>query len=659
MEFHHYILATSYRAIKLIRGIGRHLKVIPNNELRVLLYHDIAPSDQQRFADQLKWLKQSWTFISPEKFSSIVDGREHLVGRNLLLTFDDGFASNRVIAEQVLKPLDITALFFVITDFVSIEDPAEARSFISKHIYPGVKSEHLPPHWVNMGWNDLAALVRLGHSIGSHTKTHARLSQLTDEELGDQIVGSANEISVRLGTKVDHFAYTFGDLASFSRRAMSIARQRYKYIYSGLRGDNAKSLLSHSIRRDASAVQDSNNNYSVFRNSLIGSLLEGAADRYYASYRRTLDSWAVDPSSSLKELRARVIAFYLPQFHPVAENDLWWGKGFTEWTNVAKARPLFKGHEQPNIPADIGFYDLRLPETRFQQAQMAKNHGVEGFCYWHYWFAGRRLLERPFQEVLSTGDPDFPFCLGWANETWTGVWNGEPKRVLIEQTYPGEMDDRAHFEYLLTAFKDRRYITVDGKPLLVIYKPLNVPDAKKRFDFWRGLACEAGLKGLHIIGTNMLDFDDADRLGLDGAMISTLGVISSSNQLINKTKRVAWGVQRRLSIGGPRVIQYQEAIKHLVPDLTKFKFPTYPTVFPNWDHTPRMGTKGVVLQNSTPELFETHMRNAIEVVSNRTEEHRIVFLKSWNEWAEGNYMEPDRKWGRAYLEALKRALTTR
>lgn len=354
--------------------------------------------------------------------------------------------------------------------------------------------------------------------------------------------------------------------------------------------------------------------------------------------------------------KARVIAFYLPQFHPITENDSWWGRGFTEWTNVTKARPLFKGHEQPHLPADLGFYDLRLPESRIAQAEMAAAHGVEGFCYWHYWFAGRRLLERPFDEVLSSGQPDFPFCLGWANESWTGVWNNEPSRMLIEQTYPGEADDRAHFEYLLKAFNDHRYITVDGKPLLFVYKPLKLPNAKKRFDFWRELAIKAGLKGLYIVGNNLLDFDDAASLGLDGAVVTTLGVVTSKSPVVNKAKWLIWGLRKKFALGGPRTIEYKEAIKHLVPDLTKFNFEAYPCVYPNWDHTPRSGRKGLVLTNSTPTLFEKHLKDAVNAISSHDDEHSIIFLKSWNEWAEGNYMEPDSKWGLGYLEALKRVI---
>ncbi|MES2979196.1 MAG: glycoside hydrolase family 99-like domain-containing protein [Pseudomonadota bacterium] len=354
--------------------------------------------------------------------------------------------------------------------------------------------------------------------------------------------------------------------------------------------------------------------------------------------------------------KTRVIAFYLPQFHPIPENDAWWGKGFTEWSNVARSRPLFEGHEQPRLPADLGFYDLRLSDVRAAQANMARSAGVEGFCYWHYWFGGKRLLERPFNEVLDSGEPDFPFCLGWANESWTGVWNNEPRRMLMEQTYPGEADDRAHFEYLLKAFRDRRYITVDGKPLLFIYKPLNLPDPKRRLDRWREWAHQAGLPGLHIVGNNQLDFDDAAALGLDAAVVSTLGVVNTKNALLNKTRWLLWGLSKKLDLGGPRTVRYSDAIELLIPDLSKFGFEAYPCAYPNWDHTPRSGRKGLVLTGSTPELFEQHMQLAVNAVSQRNDEHRIVFLKSWNEWAEGNYMEPDTRWGHAYLDALRRVV---
>ncbi|MEI6300029.1 MAG: glycoside hydrolase family 99-like domain-containing protein [Betaproteobacteria bacterium] len=656
MKIHHHLLAAAYYPIRLANDLGRHCGALSRNELRVLLYHDIAPHNKIKFSEQLKWLARTWNFVSPERFSSMLSGEEPILGRNLLLTFDDGFISNRVIAEEVLSALGIRALFFVISDFVGIEDRVAARQFISKHIYPDTNPHILPNHWQNMRWTDLEALMEQGHSVGSHTKTHARLPLLEDRDLQEEIVGSGDAIAHMLGAPVDHFAYTFGDIGSFNPKAMAIAKRRYKFIYSGLRGFNDAGVSQYAVRRDASALQDSANNYSVFSNHLLGALLEGTADRHYASSRRSLDQWTDSSGAAPTEKRARVIAFYLPQFHPVPENDLWWGKGFTEWTNVVQARVLFEGHEQPHLPADLGFYDLRLHETRMEQAEMAAQFGIEGFCYWHYWFAGRRMLERPFSEVLASGKPDFPFCLGWANHSWTGIWKDEPDRMLIDQTYPGEADDRAHFACLLEAFRDHRYITVDGKPMLVIFKPTDIPKSKQCFDLWRELAIKAGLKGLYIVGINMQDFKNPTELGLDAVTMSTLAVVNTSNALLNEASRLVWGVRRKLSLGGPRVLEYSEAIKHLVPDLNQFDCEAYPCVFPRWDNTPRKGRKGLVLENSTPELFEQHLQEAVSAVSDRADEHKIVFLKSWNEWAEGNYLEPDMKWGLQYLQALKRVV---
>ncbi|MEN9417841.1 MAG: hypothetical protein RI988_1461 [Pseudomonadota bacterium] len=351
---------------------------------------------------------------------------------------------------------------------------------------------------------------------------------------------------------------------------------------------------------------------------------------------------------------ARIIAFYLPQFHPIPENDAWWGEGFTEWTNVRRARPLFTGHAQPRVPADLGYYDLRDPDVRQAQASLASAHGIEGFCYWHYWLAGRRLLELPFNEVLSSGKPDFPFCLGWANHSWTGAWNHQPRKVLLEQTYPGEADDREHFEYLLGAFRDGRYIRVDGRPLLYIYKPLHIPQARQRFERWRAWARSAGLPGLYLVGNHMGDFNDPTHLGLDAAALATLGVVYSSNRAFDLCQRAVWSLRRRLGVGGPRTVDYATLISHLLPEPIELPFEAHPCVYPNWDNTPRMGRAGLVLTGSTPALFEEHLRAAVEGVRHRPPERRLVFVKSWNEWAEGNYLEPDQQWGLEYLRALRR-----
>ena len=221
--------------------------------------------------------------------------------------------------------------------------------------------------------------------------------------------------------------------------------------------------------------------------------------------------------------KARVIAFYLPQFHPTPENDEWWGKGFTEWTNVTKAKPLFPGHYQPRLPADLGFYDLRVPETRAAQADLARHAGVEGFCYWHYWFAGRRILDLPFREVLESGKPDYPFCLAWANDSWTSHWYGADRRMLVEQTYPGPDDYERHFLALLPAFQDRRYIRVHDKPVFTIFRPMKIPDTQEFIAQWQSLAKQNGLKGIHFVA-HLFD-KETDSFpwkarGYDGAVVT-------------------------------------------------------------------------------------------------------------------------------------------
>lgn len=345
----------------------------------------------------------------------------------------------------------------------------------------------------------------------------------------------------------------------------------------------------------------------------------------------------------------RLIAFYLPQFHPIPENDLWWGKGFTEWTNAAKAKPLFRGHYQPHLPADFGYYDLRAPETRAAQAQLARQYGIEGFCYYHYWFAGKRILQRPFNEVLASGEPDFPFCLCWANQTWTGIWHGAPNRTLIEQTYPGERDHRAHFDTLLPAFADPRYIRVDDKPVFVLYQPHDIPDTPKVMDFWREMAARAGLPGLFLVGNDIGSYTPA-ALGLDA---STTYHLPPRRPWVSRRHPVEWLKRKYERLAGrPTVYRYEDILPSLLaPDRPGIE--NFPCLIPNWDNTPRSGKDGLVLHDSTPDLFRVHARQALDRVRQCSPQHRIVFIKSWNEWAEGNHLEPDRRFGHAYLEVLR------
>ena len=352
----------------------------------------------------------------------------------------------------------------------------------------------------------------------------------------------------------------------------------------------------------------------------------------------------------------RLIAFYLPQFHPIPENDEWWGKGFTEWTNVAKARPLYSGHYQPRLPADLGFYDLRVPETRALQAEMARNSGIEAFCYYRYWFGGKQLLQRPLEEVVQLGEPDFGFCVCWANQTWTGIWHGSPNRILIEQTYPGDDDHRAHFESLLPAFRDRRYTTVDGKPVFVIYRPMELPETHRTVDLWQDMARKAGLSGLHLIGVNEDPNWKPQDYGFDASITPRL---PPRRGWVPRRKMLKWFKQKyEILRGYPTIYDYEKASESFLPESLDATV-SYPCVFPNWDNTARSGKNGLVLHDSTPELFRRHLTKAISMTEGVAPDRRLIFLKSWNEWAEGNYLEPDRRFGMRYLEVIREELGLR
>jgi hypothetical protein len=366
-----------------------------------------------------------------------------------------------------------------------------------------------------------------------------------------------------------------------------------------------------------------------------------------------LDCGIGDIGGEHHELRARAIAFYLPQFHPTRENNQWWGPGFTEWTNVARAKPLFRGHRQPDLPADLGFYDLRCPESREHQARLARENGVEAFCYWHYWFAGRRMLERPFQEVLETGSPSMSFCLGWANHTWSGIWDGAPNRVLIEQTYPGREDDARHFDWLLEAFSDPRYLRVGGKPLFYIFRPYEIPNPREFCERWQTMAQRAGLEGLYLVAeiSDLLGFGpkcpQPAEMGFDA------GVYIRIPAKVDRWEVLKMRFRRKL-LRHPETYSYAETRPHRAPGFDHPRI--HPCVYPNWDNTPRSGRRGLVIKDGSPELFGSHVRSALEELAQSPPEERLLFIKSWNEWAEGNHMEPDLVHGHGYLRALKTEL---
>lgn len=362
----------------------------------------------------------------------------------------------------------------------------------------------------------------------------------------------------------------------------------------------------------------------------------------------------------------RPLAFYLPQFHPIPENDRWWGKGFTEWTNVTKAKPLFEGHWQPRLPADLGFYDLRLPEVRNAQAMLAKKYGIEGFCYWHYWFAGKRVIERPFHEVVKSGKPDFPFCIAWANQTWQGTWHGlSNNKILIEQTYPGKRDDTEHFYSLLEAFNDKRYIEVNDKKLIFIFRPMEIPNPNAFIELWQNLAAKEGLNGLHFVGMHMPQNWRPQMHGFDAMIPDFLArykykkfmgdqlEITPVNRLRRKLFRsMSKALQGFKSL--PEIVSYKKYVNHF-PEYPH-KQNEYPWIYPNWDNTPRAEANGWLFEDSTPELFGDLCMKAFKETENKKPDEKIVIIKSWNEWAEGNYLEPDHRFGTAYLEQLRSRL---
>lgn len=363
--------------------------------------------------------------------------------------------------------------------------------------------------------------------------------------------------------------------------------------------------------------------------------------------------------------RPRIFAYYLPQFHTFKENDEWWGKGFTEWTNVGKAKPLFHGHDEPRVPTELGYYNLKMPEIRDAQAKMATDAGVEGFIYWHYWFGnGKTLMADIFADVLTSGKPDFPFALAWANHSWYAKgWSKDAvhdKRLLIEQEYPGEEDIIKYFNSLLPAFKDDRYIKVNGKPLFLIYDPASLPDIYlTRF---QELAIDAGLKGLYLVANFVKPSTNKHVYLTKGYDAVTYQRLSSNPPKFtqkNKWFRKAYKLMRLIKgvflHRPPFLSDYSKCYHDLVTE-QEYERDVIPEIVPQWDHTPRSGWNGTLFVKSEPKYFKLHAIEAMKAIVHKPKDEQIIILKSWNEWGEGNYMEPDITHGRGYINALREAV---
>ena len=351
--------------------------------------------------------------------------------------------------------------------------------------------------------------------------------------------------------------------------------------------------------------------------------------------------------------KTKVLAIHLPQFHPFPENDSWWGKGFTEWTNVTSAEKLFKGHDQPHLPADLGFYDLRLPETREAQAEMAKAYNIDGFCYYHYWFGGKRLMEEPIDEILASKKPDFPFCYFWANESWSRRWEGDEANVLIAQVY-SEEDDRAHAEWLVKSFKDERYIRVNNRPLFLIYKPYDLPNPKRTFEIFEEVCKANGVERPYFVASNSHNPDiDPYELGFDMAIhFEARHNVLSEFWIDGPTpKKFIRNLLQGILSPSLKIYEYKQYKERVRKHRIKYK--GFPCVLVGFDNTARKGKNAVVLRNQNISDFKKSLINAKKDVEDFPEEEQIVFINAWNEWAEGNHLEPCKKWGTKFLEAVK------
>ncbi|PIJ48533.1 hypothetical protein BL250_13495 [Erwinia sp. OLTSP20] len=437
-----------------------------------------------------------------------------------------------------------------------------------------------------------------------------------------------------------------------------LIKYRIKLIIKIIREDGVKAAYarvkaayfntsSRDVNRDFTSLNISEVNTLHSRDLLLEAWLKN--DFKKASIKVNEQSHYVPKAlDSLEgaELPVKIIAYYLPQFHPFKENNDWWGMGFTEWTNVTKARPQYLGHQQPRLPGELGFYDLRLPEVMRQQINLAKQYGVNGFCFHHYWFGGKRLMETPVQNFLKDKTLNIDFCLCWANENWTRRWDGLENDVLIAQNHSPE-DDIAFLDDILPALKDERYIKIDGKPLLILYRAGTLPDAKETGKRWRIHAKKNGLPGLYLAVVNAFDVTSPEPYGFDAIVefpphhVEAKEITDSITMLNTEFKG--------------RVYDYEELALR-AGSITNIKFPYFKAVMPSWDNEARKPGQGFSFYNAKPELYAKWLDSAIKTTMKRRPEERLVFINAWNEWAEGAHLEPDRHNGYAYLHATDNIL---
>ncbi|MCX8128612.1 MAG: glycoside hydrolase family 99-like domain-containing protein [Clostridia bacterium] len=347
----------------------------------------------------------------------------------------------------------------------------------------------------------------------------------------------------------------------------------------------------------------------------------------------------------------KIIAMHLPQFHRIPENDKWWGTGFTEWVNVRNSKPVFEGHNQPRVPYNEYYYDLTDREARVWQAQLAKKYGIYGFCYYHYWFNGKKLLEKPIEALLEDKEPDFPFCLSWANEPWSRAWEGKETQVLMPQVYGAEPEWKEHIDYLIKFFKDPRYIKIDNKPVFLIYRTSSIPDLDRMIELWTKEVKNSGLQGIYLIET-LNSFQKVSNTELSDAVMEFEPMFTIKHEISPAAK-----IKRLLNkkTGQPDILDFNSIWNIILKRRNVYgKKTIFRGAFSGWDNSPRKGKKATILKHGSPGKFGHYLRQLAQQKTRININEDYIFINAWNEWAEGAYLEPDCSTGFAYLEEIKR-----
>lgn len=373
--------------------------------------------------------------------------------------------------------------------------------------------------------------------------------------------------------------------------------------------------------------------------------------------------------------KSKIIAMYFPQLHAISENDEWWGEGFTDWENVKNAKPFFDEHYQPRVPLNSNYYDQSSVDVIRKQTELAKRYGIYGFCHYHYWFDGKQLLETPTNLLIQNKDIDFPFCLSWANESWSRQWDGNNHDILIKQTHPPTIESWVrHFEYLIEAWLDERAIKIDGKPVFIIYRPQKIEKIGDMLAFWNEKAIERGLKGVYFIfqkqyepsNRNCLKSFDAEFQfqpfeAINSADYSQGAVRKQRmrefiDRLPDLLQSVIWSLWASCK-KSCTVYQYDKVWEQIIQNNLKSSKDVFPGAFVDWDNTARYGGRATIVHGASPDRFKYWLIKLVKAVSERPDEMNYIFLNAWNEWAESAYLEPDNKYGYEYLEVIKEVVS--